>query len=120
MGGEIQKVPQCQIWNDIIIEQSQWFVVNETQVYKTLNYVFENHNEVKNRAKSLMNINREKFTHKKMTELLNNTVSKYVKDMPSQVQLNLPKLKKVDNKVETPKIKLPKLKKVTAQEGVGA
>ena len=114
LGGELQKVPQCQIWNDIIIEQSQWFVVNETQVYKTLNYVFENHNEVKNRAKSLMNINREKFTHKKMTELLNNTVSKYVKDMPSQVQLNLPKLKKVDNKVETPKIKLPKLKKVEA------
>ena len=66
-----------------------------------------------------MNVNREKFTHKKMTELLNNVVDKYTEHIPSQVSLNLPKLKKVgssENK-ELPKIKLPKLKKVTEQEG---
>ena len=49
-----------------------------------------------------------------MTELLNNIVDEYTKDIPSQVGLKLPKLRKVDdNKSEPPKIKLPKLKKVT-------
>ena len=43
-------------------------------------------------------------------------VDKYTQDLPSQVGLKLPKLKKV-NKTELPKIKLPKLKKVT-EEGV--
>jgi hypothetical protein len=83
---------------------------------KALVYAFENEYEVKNKAKSLMDVNREKFTHKKMTELLNGIVDKYTKDIATEVGLRLPKLKKVggDN---TPKIKLPKLKKVTT-EGV--
>ena len=52
-----------------------------------------------------------------MTELLNNLVDKHTEIIPSQVQLKLPKLKKVgENKTEPPKIKLPKLKKVTEQE----
>ena len=38
-------------------------------------------------------------------------MEKYTSNMPSQVSLNLPKLKKVDGKKELPKIKLPKLKK---------
>ena len=41
-------------------------------------------------------------------------LEKHTSNLPSQVQLKLPKLKKVsDNKKELPKIKLPKLKKVT-------
>ena len=51
-----------------------------------------NQQEIKNKGKSLMNINREKFTHKKMTEVLNKLVEKYTKDIPTQVNLNLPKL----------------------------
>ena len=49
-------------------------------------------------------------------------MKQYTDDMPSQVNLNLPKLKKLgssENK-ELPKIKLPKLKKVTEQEGAPA
>jgi len=119
LSGKITQVPKCQVWKDIIIEQSQWFTADELQTHKALVFVFENEYEVKNKAKSLMSINRNKFPHKKMTELLNNIVDKYTESIPSQVSLNLPKLKKVgssENK-ELPKIKLPKLKKVTEQEG---
>jgi len=122
LSGEMQQVPGCQVWKDIIIDQSQWFVVDELQASRALTFTFENEYEVKNKAKSLMNINRDNFTHKKMTELLNNIVDKYTESIPSQVSLNLPKLKKVgssENK-ELPKIKLPKLKKVTEQEGAPA
>jgi len=66
-----------------------------------------------------MHTNREKFTHKKMTELLNGIVDKYIKDTPTQVGLTLPKLKKVEGgESKLPKIKLPKLKRVTDVEGV--
>ena len=58
-----------------------------------------------------MNINRGKFTLKKMTEKLDEIMEKHLKDVPQQVGLQLPKLKKV-GKSEPPKIKLPKLKKV--------
>ena len=48
-----------------------------------------------------------------MTALLNEVVDKYTSNIPSQVRLKLPKLKKVGGSKEPPKIKLPKLKKMT-------
>ena len=58
-----------------------------------------------------MNINRERFSLDKMSEKLDKIVTPFIDKLPSQVKLNLPKLKK--NKVDLPKIKLPKLKKIT-------
>ena len=52
-----------------------------------------------------------------MTEKLDEIVTPYVEKVPTQVGLNLPKLKKV-NKSEPPKMKLPKLKKVTNEATV--
>ena len=66
-----------------------------------------------------MEINKEKFTLKKMTEILDKIINKYQKDSPQQVSLNLPKLKKVENKTsDSSTIKLPKLKKVTSGANV--
>ena len=110
--GNFEKVPKSVVWQDIIIENSQWFTVDETSAYKAFNYVFKNNFDVKKNAKSLMNINRKKFTLNQMAEKLNEIVTPYIDKVPSQVKLNLPKLKKVGNS-ELPKIKLPKLKKVT-------
>ena len=57
--------------------------------------------------------NRDKFNHKKMTELLNGILDKYMDNLPSQVQVNLPKLKKTKgDKNKSSMIKLPKLKKL--------
>ena len=112
LGGEMVQVPKSQHWKDIIIPESQWFNVNEQQAYKAMNYCFENYDEVKEKALNLMKVNRDKFTLDKMTEKLGEIMEKV--HLPSQVSLNLPKLKKV-GKVEQPKIKLPKLKKVTSE-----
>jgi hypothetical protein len=109
-------VPNSQHWENIIIPESQWFEVNETQAYKALNYCFEKIDEVQLRAKKLMKVNRDKFTLNKMSEKLDEIIEKInIPDSPTQVGLNLPKLKKV-NKSEPPKIKLPKLKKMTSGE----
>ena len=112
LGGELVNVPKSQHWKDIIIAESKWFNVNETQAYKALNYCFENYNEVKEKALNLMKINRNKFTLDKMSERLDQILTLQIEKSPTQVNLNLPKLKKVG---ESPQIKLPKLKKLTKE-----
>jgi len=118
LNGNLVDVPKCQIWKDIIIEGSQWFNVDENQVYKAFNHIHLNyHDDLKTKSKTLMKKNREKFTLNKMTQELDVIVEKYTSALPQQVGLNLPKLKKV-TKDSSSKIKLPKLKKVTTGEGV--
>jgi len=114
LGGNLVKVPESQIWKDIIIKDSQWFNVNEQQAYKALNYVFKNNNDVQSRANNLMKLNRDKFTLNKMIEKLDEIVTEKTSNMSTQVGIQLPKLKKIGD-TKTPKIKLPKLKKATTE-----
>jgi len=117
LGGEMVQVPKSQHWKDIIIPESQWFNVNETQAYKAMNYCFQNYDEVKKKALNLMKVNRNKFTLDKMTEKLDEIITPIVDKVPTQVGLQLPKLKKVGSS-EPSKIKLPKLKKTTNEATV--
>ena len=64
-----------------------------------------------------MKINRDKFTLDKMTEKLDKMITPYFDKVPTQVGLELPKLKKIGG-TEPPKIKLPKLKKVSSEATV--
>tara|TARA_R100001377_G_C3143725_1_gene93665 strand:- start:254 stop:739 length:486 start_codon:yes stop_codon:yes gene_type:complete len=114
--GKLENIPKSSVWEDILIAESQWYVCDQTIVYKTLNYSFLNNEEFKPKGKNLMKTNRGKFTLRKMTEKLGHLMDKYLKDLPSQVGLQLPKLKKVEQTNEDPlKIKLPKLKKLTEE-----
>ena len=112
LSGELVPVPKSQVWKDIIVKESKWFNVNEQQAYKAMNYCFQNYDDVKSKALNLMKVNRNKFTLDKMTEKLDEIITPYIDKVPTQVGLNLPKLKKVNNS-QPPKINLPKLKKVT-------
>ena len=90
----------------------------EQNVYEAslerIRYCFKNYDEVKNKAINLMKVNRDKFTLNKMTEKLDKIITPLIDKVPTQVGLQLPKLKKVgQSNSEPPKIKLPKLKKVT-------
>ena len=108
--GEMVQVPKSVVWENIIIPESKWFAVNEHDVYEKIKFAYENEYDIKEKAKSLMRINREKFSLTKMSESFNTVFDRILKDTPTSVKLNLPKLKKVNT--EQPKIKLPKLKKV--------
>ncbi len=111
LNGKLEQIPKSAVWKDIIIPESKWFVIDEHHAYLALKHVYENRNEVKEKAKKMMRKNRKKYTLDKMTELLNEIIDKYTKHLSTAVQLNLPKLKKVEKK-ESQKIKLPKLKKI--------
>jgi glycosyltransferase involved in cell wall biosynthesis len=118
IGGKLTDVPESVVWEDIIVKNSQWFNVNETQFYKALNYCFEKYEEVHSKALELMKINREKFTLNKMTEKLDGIVNNYLKNVPQQVGISLPKLKSSKPKNSEPaKVSLPKLKKITSEVG---
>ena len=110
--GELGQIPGSIVWEDILIPESQWFTVNETSCHNALSFSFNELDKLESKAKLLMNVNSKKFTLKNMSKKLDEIMSEHLSKVPSQVSLNLPKLKKVDGKKELPKIKLPKLKKV--------
>ena len=119
LGGELVPVPKSQHWKDIIIPDSKWFNVNETQTYKAMNFLFKNYDEQKQKAINLMKINRDKFTLEKMAVKLDEITKPILDSISSQVKLNLPKLKKVNNSsTSTPSIKLPKLKNLSEKASV--
>ena len=110
LNGELRQIPKSAVWKDIVIEQSRWFYADPSFCRNSLNHSIQNYDTFKKKGKALMKKNRDKFTLKEMTNGLDKIVSKYLKNVPQQVSLNLPKLKKVSK--EENKIKLPKLKKV--------
>jgi hypothetical protein len=68
--------------------------------------VVKNYNKYKIRGKKQMLVNREHFTHEKMSDKLITIVDNILKDVPQEVSLKLPKLVKKSD------VKIPKLKKV--------
>ena len=127
--GEMKQIPRSVVWKDILIPESQWFVVSDSHVHNAFKILNEQHINFRNKGKELTKENRDKFTLSKMTEKLDEIMKNYLKDTPQQVSLNLPKLKKVDmseqptNKKsvdkelsELPSLKLPKLKSTSKNE----
>ena len=100
--------------NNMLLKESDWFSVDVGQVGAYLKHVFENYKEYKEKAKRQGYQSRNNFSFDKMKEKIDEILSKKVPNIPKQVSLTLPKLKKIgeDKKQELPKLKLPKLKKV--------
>ena len=100
---------------EMIGENAKWFTINYQYASQVMKKLYKsNRKEILN-AKKLANYNRGKFSLKAMTsqfsKILDNYLPKF-EQQPQQVNLNLPKLKKVGENSEPPKLKLPKLKKV--------
>jgi len=91
---------------------SQWFTVNYSYASKVLKDVYKNYKRYVSKAKKLTIVNKSKFSLNAMTKELEKILDKYIPEFPEEIKLKLPKLKKIDDKIELPKIKLPKLKKV--------
>jgi glycosyltransferase involved in cell wall biosynthesis len=111
--GNLEDVPRKLVDNQLIVEGSKWFKVNQGYTHKFFEHSFKNINELKVKANQLMKKNVEKFSLENMTKKFDEIMEKYTKDMPQQVSLNLPKLKKVDKTKAKPVMELPKLKKVS-------
>ena len=93
--GKIERIPESAVWDNILIKESGWFVVDEHQAFSAFKYATENGNAIKEKAKQLGRINRSKFTLDGMSQLLNQIIDERTQHIAQPVSLNLPKLKRV-------------------------
>ena len=108
LDGNMQKVQKGAFPNEFFIEGAEWFTVNYRKAQQTLRKIYRSYKKYTPNAKRLATQNAKNFSLDAMTKELGKILDKYVPEFAEEVQLKLPKLKKVD----APKIKLPKLKKV--------
>jgi len=112
--GNLVDVPKSGLSKDYRIDGAKWFTVNYQYASKILLDIYKNKRKYNLNAKKLTMANRTKFSLNNMTKKFSDILDKYLpkfEEQPQQVNLKLPKLKKVgDDKPK--KIQLPKLKKV--------
>ena len=103
---KLTKVPPNAFPKGYTNPESQWSTVNYGIASRLMLDVFQNYGKYKVRGKKQMIVNRENFSFEAMKEKLVGMVDEILGDVPKQVELKLPTLKK-----EPKKLKLPKLKK---------
>jgi len=86
--------------NNMLLAESEWFSVDTGHTGHYLKDVFENYKGYAEKAKRQGFQSRTKFSFEAMKEKLDKTFAEKIPDFPKQVQLNLPKL----NKIELPKL----------------
>ncbi len=107
--GQLGKVPKNAFPKPFQVDGQEWFTVNYSVASSILKDVFKKYKKYKLPAKKLAMYNQSKFSLKAMQDKLEKILEENIPDIPKQVKLKLPKLKKT---TKAPKIKLPKLKKV--------
>lgn len=103
VGGELKNVHESSAWDNVILKESSWFSPDPQQCVNAMAAVFFDYNTFKNKAYSLADENRKKFSYESIQKRTWELLDKYIPDFPKQMQLKLPTLKKIE---------LPKLKKV--------
>jgi len=99
--------------NNMLMQEAEWFNVDTIHVGHYLKDIFENYKKYKDLAKRQGYYSKTNFSFEKMKEKLGKVLEEKTSRVPKQVELKLPKLKKMgENKTKLPKLKLPKLKKV--------
>ena len=111
ISGGLVDVPKSSFPKEMYIQGSQWFTVNYQSVSSVMKGVFSSYKKYTLNAKKLGKVNKSKFSLNVMTRELGKILDKYVPEFPKEVELKLPKLKKVGDTTPS-KITLPKLKKV--------
>lgn len=96
IGGQLDKVDKSAA-NDWIRPESQWFTINYGEAGGVMRWVYDNYKKAVEKSRKNRKYVKDNFTIRKMTESLDNILQDYkVGDGPQQVELKLPKLKKLD------------------------
>ena len=109
--GDLKDVHRSAQWKGVINEGTQWFYVNYPIAEKVIRDVYSNYSRYETLAIKQKQYSIDNFSLEKMKSEFVKIIEKYIKpqDVPQQVNISLPKLKKANN---NPKLKLPQLKKV--------
>ena len=100
------KVPAGAFPKEYHNPEAGWATVNYGIASKIMRDVYQNYPKYQLKGKKQMLVNRQMFTHEKMSEKLISIVDKMLEGVPQPVKLKIPSLTK-----EPKKLKLPTLKK---------
>jgi glycosyltransferase involved in cell wall biosynthesis len=95
--------------DNFLLKGSKWFTVDYGYAMRIFKDMTENYKRYLDNSRKQMTHTKKNFTLDVMAEKFVAMIDKGLEGVPQQVDLKLPKLKKVE---EAPKLKLPKLKKV--------
>ena len=79
--------------NNWLIQESQWFQVNQKQGISALKEVYKSYKQYLQRSKKQRHYAKTNFSWEKMKELIEKVLDKNIPEFPKQVKLELPKLK---------------------------
>jgi len=100
VGGELKNVHPSSAWENVLMEESQWFAADPQQCLNALAAVFFDYTTFKNNAYGLAESNKKKFSYENIQKRTWELLDKYVPEFPKQMPLVLPKL----NKIQLPKL----------------
>jgi glycosyltransferase involved in cell wall biosynthesis len=103
IGGELTNVHPSAA-NQFLLKESQWFSINTDIAHRAMKDVFKNYKNYIPRSRKQTQYIKDNWTFDKMAEKLNSFLPN-VEAAPQMQQLQLPKLKKVEPKQESPKLK---------------
>ena len=95
VGGTLQNVHPSAHAPNMLLTEAQWFKPDDNQVGHAFVDIYENYKDYAEKAKRLAYRNKQNFSFEKMTEVLGELLTKYESNIPKQVELKLPKLKRV-------------------------
>lgn len=113
--GSLTPVHASSIWKGVINQGAKWYTVNYSAGSAAMKFVYENYKEVLEKYKKNFHYFKTNYSLEAMQRKLNEILDTRIPEFPKQIQLQLPKLKKINEPVvqqELPKIQLPKLKKL--------
>ena len=82
--------------NHMLLKEAQWFSVDQGQMGARIKDVFENYNNYVDGAKRQTYKNKNEFSWVKMKEKIDEIFTENIPEFPKEVQLQLPKLKKLE------------------------
>jgi glycosyltransferase involved in cell wall biosynthesis len=112
IGGNLEDVHPTAA-NEFLLKEAKWFTIDYNEAAKTMVDIKKNYPEYLKYSKNQSKYSKDNFSYDKMVDSLKSILgNEVVNSKPVSVGLKLPKLKKVGQPQEAPKLKLPKLKKV--------
>jgi glycosyltransferase involved in cell wall biosynthesis len=95
VGGKLEQV-DASAANDWIRRESQWFTINYNEAAGVMKWVYDNYKKAVEKSRKNRKYVKDNFTLDKMSSKLSEILDTYkVGEGPQQVELKLPKLKKV-------------------------
>jgi hypothetical protein len=82
--------------NDWLVKEAQWFKPDEGHIGNSLREVFEKYKEYSVKGKRQGHYARTNFSYDKMKDLVEGILDKNIPEFPKQVELQLPKLQKIN------------------------